>query len=177
MQDLLLFQTLRKGNDMKTMNTLNESYIGQIQVKYGPDMLIVPGVRIVVRDSAGRILLVKRTDEKRWEIPAGRVEPDESITEAARREVFDITGLSVGALKPFAYYSDPIYQLVSSDGEKVQQYTMAFLTEDYSGGLLKSTGEVSDMGFFSLNNLPEIHAADIETIQDLFRYQGSIILK
>ena len=160
---------------MGTLN--NDSYIGQIRVKYGPDMVIETGVRIVIRDTAGRILLVKRAGRKRWEIPSGCVEPDESIIEAARREVFDLTGISVGSLKPFAYYSDPIYQLVSSDGEKVQQYTMAFLTEDYSGGLLKSTGEVSDMGFFSLNNLPEINEADIETIQDLFRYQGSIILK
>ena len=75
-------------------------------------------------------------------------EPDESITEAARREVFDITGLSVGSLKPFAYYSDPVYQLESPDGEKIQQYTMAFLTEDFSGRLLESTEEISGAGFF-----------------------------
>ena len=97
--------------------------------------------------------------------------------EAARREVFDITGLSVGSLKPFAYYSDPIYQIESSDGEKVQQYTMAFLTEDFSGKLLKSTDEISDAGFFFFNNLPDLDDTHIETIKDLFRYQGSIILK
>ena len=159
------------------MKTVNESYIGQIQVKYGPGMVIETGVRIVVRDSAGKILLVKRSDKKRWEIPSGCVELDESITEAARREVFDITGLSVGSLKPFAYYSDPVYQIESSDGEKVQQYTMAFLTEDFSGKLLKSTDEISDAGFFFFNNLPDLDDDHIETIKDLFRYQGSIIIK
>lgn len=159
------------------MGAMNQSYIGQIQVKYGPDMLIEPGVRIIVRDYAGRILLIKRTDKKRWEIPTGVVEPDESVIEAARREVFDITGLSVGSLKPFAYYSDPIYQLESSDGDKVQQYTMAFLTEDYSGELLKTTDRISEMGFFYINYLPDIDDAHIETIHDLFRYQGAIILK
>ena len=159
------------------MGALNQSYIGQIQVKYGLDMVIEPGVRVIVRDIEGRILLVRRTDKKEWEIPAGRVEPDESVMEAARREVFDITGLSVGSLKPFAYYSDPIYQIESSDGEKVQQYTMAFLTEDFSGKLLKSTDEISDAGFFFFNNLPDLDDTHIETIKDLFRYQGSIILK
>ena len=159
------------------MSALNNSYIGQIQVKYGHDKVLETGVRIVVRDSAGRILLVKRTDKNRWEIPADCVEPDESIIEAARREIFDITGLSVGSLKPFAYYSDPIYQVESTDGEKVQQYTMAFLTEDFSGELLKPIDELSDIGFFFLNNLPDIHETDIETIQDLFRYTGSLILK
>ena len=159
------------------MGALNQSYIGQIQVKYGLDMVIEPGVRVIVRDIEGRILLVRRTDKKEWEIPAGLVEPDESVMEAARREVFDITGLSVGSLKPFAYYSDPIYQIESSDGEKVQQYTMAFLTEDFSGKLLKSTDEISDAGFFFFNNLPDLDDTHIETIKDLFRYQGSIILK
>jgi ADP-ribose pyrophosphatase YjhB (NUDIX family) len=162
---------------MKTMNTACDSYIGQIQVKYGQDMLIAPGVRIIIRDPAGRILLIKRAATNKWEIPAGCVEPDESVLEAARREVFDITGLSVGALKPFAYYSDPVYQLECESGEKVQQYIMAFLTEDYSGTLLKSTDEISEMGFFYINYLPDIDAAHIETIRDLFRYQGAIILK
>jgi ADP-ribose pyrophosphatase YjhB (NUDIX family) len=159
------------------MSTLNEPYIGQIQVKYGHDIVIEPGVRIIVRDSSGRILLVRRADKKGWEIPAGCVEPDESIIEAARREVFEITGLSVGSLRPFAYYSDPVYQLECPGGEKIQQYTMAFLTEDFSGKLLKSTDEIFDSGFFFINNLPEIDDAHIETVQDLFRYEGSIILK
>lgn len=159
------------------MRALNNSYIGQIRVKYGPDMVIETGVRIVVRDFAGRILLVKRADKKGWEIPSGCVEPDESIKEAARREVFDITGLSIGALKPFAYYSDPVYQIECSDGEKIQQYTMAFVTEDFSGELLRSTDEISDAGFFFFDNLPDMDDACIETIQDLFRYDGSIILK
>jgi ADP-ribose pyrophosphatase YjhB (NUDIX family) len=159
------------------MSALNELYIGQIQVKYGPGTVIETGVRIVIRDSAGNILLVRRTDNKKWELPAGLVEPDESVLEAARREVFEITGLSVGSLKPFAYYSDPVYQIESPDGEKVQQYTMAFLTEDFSGKLLKSTDEISDADFFFFNNLPDLDDTHIETIKDLFRYQGSIILK
>lgn len=159
------------------MGALHQSYIGQIQVKYGTGMVIEPGVRIILRDSAGRILLIKRTDNKGWEIPSGCVEPDENIVDAARREVFDITGLSVGSLIPFAYYSDPVYQIESSDGEIVQQYTMAFLTEDFSGRLLKSTDEIADAGFFYINNLPDLDDAHIETIKDLFRYRGSIILK
>jgi ADP-ribose pyrophosphatase YjhB (NUDIX family) len=159
------------------MSTLNETYIGQIQVKYGTDMVIEPGVRIIVRDFAGRILLVRLADKERWVIPAGQVEPDESIVEAARREVFDITGLSVGSLKPFAYYSDPIYRMECTNGEKIQQYTMAFLTEDFAGELLKTNGEISDICFFFFNDLPELEDSSIETIKDLFRYNGSIILK
>ena len=49
------------------MNSLNDSYIGQIQVRYGHGMTIEPGVRIIVRDSAGRILLVRQMGQKEME--------------------------------------------------------------------------------------------------------------
>jgi hypothetical protein len=54
---------------------------------------------------------------------------------------------------------------------------MAFVTEDFSGEPLRSTDEISDAGFFFFNNLPDLDDVHIETIKDLFRFQGSIILK
>ena len=57
----------------------------------------------VVRDADGRLLLVRRGQEPSaglWSLPGGRVEPGESIAEAAAREVLEETGLrvSVGRL-------------------------------------------------------------------------------
>lgn len=53
---------------------------------------------VVVKDTAGRILLVLRANEPeagRWTIPGGRVEPGETLEEAAAREAFEETGLQV----------------------------------------------------------------------------------
>ena len=57
----------------------------------------------VVRDGAGRLLLVLRANEPsrgRWSLPGGRIEPGESAEQAAAREVREETGLDVtiGAL-------------------------------------------------------------------------------
>ena len=57
----------------------------------------------IVRDAAGRLLLVRRGQEPAkgaWSVPGGRVEPGEDDATATRREVLEETGLVVvvGAL-------------------------------------------------------------------------------
>lgn len=57
----------------------------------------------VVRDAAGRLLLVRRAHEPAqgmWSLPGGRIEPGETPAQAAAREVAEETGLAVevGAL-------------------------------------------------------------------------------
>ena len=52
----------------------------------------------MVRRDDGRILVVRRANppsQGRWSIPGGRVEPGESVEDAARREVREEVGLVV----------------------------------------------------------------------------------
>jgi len=63
----------------------------------------------VVAVAGGRVLLIHRhrfiTDTTGWEIPAGRVEPDEDPIAAAERETLEETGWRPGALtKLFSYF-------------------------------------------------------------------------
>jgi 8-oxo-dGTP diphosphatase len=55
-------------------------------------------VGAVVRDRAGRLLVIRRGQppaEGRWTLPGGRVEGSERITDAVAREVAEETGLTV----------------------------------------------------------------------------------
>ncbi|GIJ30711.1 hypothetical protein Vqi01_58730 [Micromonospora qiuiae] len=52
---------------------------------------------IVLRDEAGRVLVVHPTYKDAWEIPGGLVEPDESPAHACAREVKEELALSVSA--------------------------------------------------------------------------------
>ena len=52
----------------------------------------------VVPNNNGRILLLKRSSDL-WEFPGGAVEWGESPEQAARRELSEETGLSIGPLK------------------------------------------------------------------------------
>ena len=58
----------------------------------------MPCVGAVVRDDAGRLLLIRRGHEPSrglWSLPGGRVEPGETLEAAVVREVREETGLEV----------------------------------------------------------------------------------
>jgi 8-oxo-dGTP diphosphatase len=58
----------------------------------------IPCVGAVIKDEAGRLLLIRRGHEPAaglWSIPGGRIEPGESDASALVREVLEETGLSV----------------------------------------------------------------------------------
>jgi 8-oxo-dGTP pyrophosphatase MutT (NUDIX family) len=64
---------------------------------YHPDAPIVPELAagaILMHASQGDLLLLHQRDEDRWCFPKGHVDPDESLSAAAVREVHEETGLS-----------------------------------------------------------------------------------
>lgn len=63
-------------------------------------MRIVRAAAAVVVGADGRLLLIRRGTEPqrgRWSVPGGRVEPGETVAEAAVREAFEETGARVRA--------------------------------------------------------------------------------
>lgn len=66
------------------------------------------GASALIRDDAGRVLLVKHSYGKlNWELPGGRVEAGESVQDAALREVREETGLRVAAERLAGLYYTP----------------------------------------------------------------------
>jgi 8-oxo-dGTP diphosphatase len=58
----------------------------------------IPCVGAVIKDAAGRLLLIKRGHEPGaglWTIPGGRIEPGETDQQAVAREILEETGLRV----------------------------------------------------------------------------------
>src|SRR5258708_25636471 len=58
----------------------------------------IPCGGAVIKDAAGRLLLIKRghePDAGLWTIPGGRIEPGETDQQAVAREILEETGLRV----------------------------------------------------------------------------------
>lgn len=59
----------------------------------------------VLIDAEGRFLLTSRPEGKVyagfWEFPGGKVEPNETVAQALRRELFEELGIEIGAAEPW----------------------------------------------------------------------------
>jgi 8-oxo-dGTP pyrophosphatase MutT (NUDIX family) len=62
---------------------------------------------VIVAAGDGRVLLGHATRSPRWDIPKGLAEPGETFTAAARRELFEETGLAApeNALRPLGVHA------------------------------------------------------------------------
>lgn len=86
---------------------------------------ILPAAFAVVRDHAGRVLLVKRADDDYWELPGGRIEVGESAPAAVVREVAEEADVDIEVTGLAGVYSDPSHVLVYADGA-YQQLAVCF---------------------------------------------------
>lgn len=157
-----------------------ESYLGQLRAVAGERTLLFVSARAVVHDDAGRVLLIKRSDNGRWAVPAGAMEVGESISDCARRELYEETGLHATAVTPYAIYTGPGYTFTNMYGHTYQLFTTAFRVDGWSGNLVRITDETTDARFFAPGELPGDLAPVVhETLADLavFESTGQLVMK
>jgi ADP-ribose pyrophosphatase YjhB (NUDIX family) len=117
--------------------------------------LDVPGVGagLVIRRSDGSILLYRRVNPPEagyWNIVGGKVDFMEATSDAARREAEEETGLSIGPVD-FLCLSE---QRLETDRQ--HWLSVIYLAQDFSGEpRLTEPDKLSDMGWFSLTDLPQ----------------------
>ena len=87
---------------------------------------VVPSVVAIVRDDAGRVLLIHKTDNDLWALPGGGHEAGESITDTVVREVKEETGYDIEVDRLTGTYTNPGHVMAYEDGEVRQQFSIAF---------------------------------------------------
>ncbi|MDD4564962.1 MAG: NUDIX hydrolase [Eubacteriales bacterium] len=89
------------------------------------------GVRVIIPDEEGKILMVKQTHEGNdiWMIPGGGIEDGENSIEAAIREVFEETGLKTRIIRLLWH--------VEEVSEKRGQRFVNFFLGERTGGSLR----------------------------------------
>ena len=109
---------------------------------------------IVFRNNMGEILLIKRLYppfEGKWALPGGFMDMNETLEQAAARELEEETGLSGIELNQFQAFSaldrDPRHRTVS-----VVFY--GILKKEQS--LVKADSDAKDAVWFNLNDLPPL---------------------
>ena len=109
----------------------------------------VPGVGVLI-EVPGGIVLVQRGQPPfvgSWALPAGYIEEDESVEQAAAREAREETGLEVELDELFGVYSFP-------EGP-VQSGIIIFYRGRPVGGELRAGDDAQDVRVFAADGLPE----------------------
>ena len=103
------------------------------------------GVICAVFNADGAVLLSKRGDFDVWNLPTGRLDPNESIIRAAVREVREETGVEIQIDHAIGLYYI----------EGWQRMNILFTATPIGGELVQETYETSANQFFLPTNLPE----------------------
>jgi len=111
---------------------------------------VVGAARVwVERD--GATLLVRELGRDSWGVPGGLVEPDESTTEAGRREVREETGVDCAVLD--VAYAHRATLSPPGDDPDIEELAVALIGEDRGGDVRPEPGEIRDVAWF--RSLPD----------------------
>ena len=140
------------------------SYIMDLRKIVGHRPLLQVGASVIVEDEKGRILLQLRSDNNCWGYAGGSVELDEEVEEAAKRELFEETGLIANKLSLFGVFSGKDTHYIYPNGDEVSNIDIVYICKDYSGELRCQKGEVNDLVFFEKDNIPDNLFKPIEKV-------------
>src|SRR5690348_16331207 len=89
--------------------------------------LLLAAAGVVVVDELGRWLLQRRADDGLWGLIGGALELGESFEDAARRELYEESGLTVESLLQLDVYSGSEFRLTYPNGDQAFVVGATFL--------------------------------------------------
>ena len=121
--------------------------------RIGKEGALRVGASALIFDEArDRILMTQRSDNSRWCLPGGGMDPGESASETCIREVMEETGLQVQVTRLIGVYTTPDMLIEYLDGNKVQPVSFSFEAE-ITGGELGLSDETIDFGWYTVDEI------------------------
>lgn len=131
------------------------SYMRRLREQVGHDYVLLPCAAVLVRDEAGRLLLVRHV-EGWWQLPGGAVDPNESPAEAARRECLEEASVEVELGPIVGAFGGPEYRSTYANGDEVGIVAVVYEAEIVSGTPRPGDDETQDVGWFAPEELDSL---------------------
>ena len=160
------------------MSAFEKSYVGQLRKLVGTHPLLIPGVRAVIEDDKGQLLLQRRSDFGVWGLPGGCCEFGEAAQEVLQREILEETGLQVLKADMFGFSSNPKFEIVTfPNGDVAHFQVLLFHVTEFSGALQHDEESlelrwVAQEGWQAFEMLPNM-AATLDAFRT-YRTQGGL---
>lgn len=134
--------------------------------------LLQVGASVIVVDECGRILLQLRSDNNTWGYAGGSVEIDEKVEDTAKRELYEETGLIAKQLSLLGVFSGKELHNIYPNGDEVSNIDIVFICKNYEGKLKCQAGEVENLKFFYISDLPDnIFKPNVPAIEEYITKQ------
>jgi ADP-ribose pyrophosphatase YjhB (NUDIX family) len=131
-------------------------YLRRLREKVGHDLLFLPSVACLIRDSEDRILLVKHV-EGWWNLPGGFIDdPLETPAVAARREVREETSVEVDLVGIAGVFGGPDFHGVYDNGDEVAWVSTVFEARITHGTAKPADEETAEVRWASIDDALEI---------------------
>ena len=116
---------------------------------------IVVATSTYVEDDLGRILLIRRTDNGLWALPGGGMDPGETVTRCAVREVKEETGIGIEVTGLVGIFSNPAHVVAYPDGEARQGFSIC-LRGRAINGTIRTSDESTEVDWIPRNQLAKL---------------------
>jgi 8-oxo-dGTP diphosphatase len=118
--------------------------------------VVTPSAFAAVRSAEDRLLLVRRCDSGRWELPGGRVDVGETAVQAAVRETAEEAGVQVVVTGLVGVFTDAGHVIRSRTGEVRQQFALVFAAQLVAGVPTGDLHETSEAVWVPVADVPHL---------------------
>ena len=130
-------------------------YVKDLRKKTKHLPLLIPHSVVVVFNNENEVLLEERSDDGFFDFPGGALDLKETMEEAAKRELFEETGIIADELELFKIYSGEITHYIYFNGDEIYGVDAIYLCYKYHGELKPQKGEVKNLVFCPLDKMPD----------------------
>ncbi|MBB2942117.1 8-oxo-dGTP pyrophosphatase MutT (NUDIX family) [Actinoplanes lutulentus] len=130
-------------------------FILELRKHIGHAPLPLPSVTAVVFDSDGRLLLNQRSDDRRWSLLAGVLEPGEQPAAGAAREVFEETAVDIVVERIVAVEALPLHTI--GNGDQVYWFETVFACIAVGGDARVNDDESLQVAWFEPGAVPVLN--------------------
>ena len=124
-------------------------YVRDLRAKVGTTVLEVPTVAVLTFDDHERVLLVRHVEGNDWTTPGGMIEPYETPSNAAVREMWEETGLFVALTHVVGVFGGELCSTTYSNGDKVAWVSTVFAAKSIHGTLKPDGDETLEARYFA----------------------------